>query len=363
MARGVISHFSSGNNISLSLEDFFCTFYPSISTDDLACFINVFSFGVTDSPKFLSEFKRDEPPLWEYFESTPFGRRPLVLHEGRLFCVHPKILAGGFCNAVPEVLKKNYRRKFKERFGMLQELYVGQLLNGSYDTLISEKEIKKMYLDKNKKAVDYLVDQGDVILMESKAIEPTSIINTSSDPAILAKNLSQSFIGAIIQGQETCFELKRSGAFISNEFFLLIITNKEYYIPSASYVNQYIEPTLSGKILDEYGSIPIPLSNIFYITLSDLEKIKLMAIERDVKLSSMIKQWNARQLAKPNQRINTAHYIFDCHGVPRGRSEISRISDRTSLEVYRIICRNAFCNRNRDIFKLSAYSDFRSKLN
>lgn len=362
LARGIISNFESGERISISLDDFFCAFFPYVSKDDLVRFVNGFSFTIKDSPSFLSEFKRDDTPLWEYFENTPFGRRPLVLHEGMLYCIHPKILVGAFCNAVPEILKKAYQSIFKEKYGVLQERYIRYLLDGISDKLIGEEEIRNLYVNRKAKVVDYLLDEGDIILVESKAIEPTSIVNTSSDPITLEINLRDSFIKAIHQGQESCFQLKKSGKFNSVEFFLLIVTNREYYISSASYVHRYIDQDLHSKVKGLYGEVPIPFGNIFYITLGDLENIKLISGEKGIKLSSMIRQWNDKQAIKRDNRINTTHYISDCQGSPEGISIVSEFDSKVSPEIFNIICRNLSFNRNKDSLTLKECDEFLSNL-
>ncbi|WP_139174518.1 GapS1 family protein [Janthinobacterium lividum] len=257
---------------------------PSISIEEIAATMKLLSLRPEDIPEYLKKFELPEHPLWEYFSETPLINKPLLINENTISFIDKDLFLRSMSDFTSRLLKSK-DIYFKDNFGITMENYVAELFTKHNLSHFTEKEIGDMYKRMGKKAkiVDFIINEDAKIYLDSKAIEPNALVSTSHDPDVLKRSLEASYIKAIFQGQECCHALTQGKMFGPSENFLLIVVHQDHYISSGIRIEELIYPDLSKEIIEKFGHIPIPIKNIYYITIDDLEM--LVAIESQKKYS------------------------------------------------------------------------------
>ncbi len=124
------------------------------------------------------------------------------------------------------------------------------------------------------KVVDFLAyNDKQVVLIESKAIEPNSIVKTATDPELLKRLLQKSFIKAIWQGVQSAAGLSKTSEFKGKKFSLLIVTHEDFGIFGGRWVADYVDVGLEQELMQAHPEMALCLDDIFYCTINDLEDL------------------------------------------------------------------------------------------
>lgn len=260
---------SNKNITAINISDLIYQLCPAVKPIELLKYLSLLGQTEAQISSFLKRYKQDIPQAREYFEDTPFIFKPLIVDRGRVIIICRELLISSMCDMIPIQLKSEDKEKFKINFGITLERYVESLLKLTNTKYKTETQLKKE-LGRKGKVVDFLIGEKLNILIDSKAIEPSSFINTCIDPETIYSRLEGSFIKGIWQGQECALKLNGKNG-IRTSYKMLIVTHREYHIKSGHHVLEAIRPQLHSEILEQLGSVEIDLRSIFYCTISDLE--------------------------------------------------------------------------------------------
>ena len=173
-------------------------------------------------------------------------------------------------------------------------------------------------MGKKAKIVDFIINEDAKIYLDSKAIEPNALVSTSHDPDVLKRSLEASYIKAIFQGQECCHALTQGNMFDPSENFLLIVVHQDHYISSGVRIEELIYPDLSKEIIEKFDHMPIPIKNIYYLTIDDLEILVAIESQKKYSISEIL-----REAAIRDEKPETSCMLFSMHIEKFGGSHLN----------------------------------------
>lgn len=247
---------------------------PKIPFEELFRYLALIGVRTSDLREFFNSHRLDDIYPSEYYQDTPFKERPILINGEQLLVVDSVLFFAAMAEFIPRYLKKIPGHK--EQFGPDFESYIDELMAFSKLQYWSEGTIESFYKRHGikGKVVDFLVySDTQVILIESKAIEPSSIVKTATDPKLLNKLLEKSFIKAIRQGVHSAAELAKTPEFRDMKFSLLIVTHEDFGIFGGRWVADYIDVGLEQELIQAYPVMALSLDDIFYCTINDLEDL------------------------------------------------------------------------------------------
>lgn len=283
---------------------------PHVSISNLVDFLKLVGISVDGMHEFLAPLCFKDYPTWEYYQETPFIKKPIILHGNFVFVMNKKLWNRSMSYFVSDLLKAHFGREFKEHFGETFERYVESVIVKMQLPYLTEEQIKSRYLNKQKyqKVVDFVVEDDCRIFIDAKAIEPNDYVSTCMDRDGLSERLKGSFISAIWQGQECCFNVRQWDGVEAKENFLIVVIHQEHFLNNAVRVEKLLVPTLTEEIENQFGDIPIKLENIYYITIYDLERLVQYVSDSGLSLSEFL--INCRNL---DSNFETSAMLFRMH--------------------------------------------------
>jgi hypothetical protein len=288
-----------------------------------------------DLPAFFNEhWVRGEDELHqqsEYFQTTPLRNKPILLDGENLLIYNTKLFSRGISTLIPDLLKKIPDWSFKNHFGPAMEKYIGSLLAASAIAHLSEEELKECCQKNNVpkgKMADYLIP-GDInIILESKAIEPGDIVSSVFNPEILRNHLQKNFIKGIEQCQESIKRLRLTKEHSQAEFACVIVTHEDFWFASADDIAKYVDPELEARVEKAHGCIPLPFTNILFITIDAVENIFGAVSKKQIDIGRFLQECIATLATPEGKRFTMSHLIQDkLAGKISGHSIIQQKAD------------------------------------
>ncbi|MDE8557318.1 GapS1 family protein [Pantoea vagans] len=302
---------------------------PLIGIEQVKRFLNLISVKPEGIRDFIVEFKLNQNLTIEYYEDTPMLRKPAILAEEGVVILSKKILKAGLVNLVPEILKSNFKEDYKIAFGRALEGYAAEVFSHYDYSFINESEVKRLYKIHRLggKSVDFIINEDDgYTLIDCKAIEPAPYIKTTSDPERLRQRLKSSFIKGIFQGQHTGFNLMRAGVIDSyKKISIIIVVHRDHYLSNGNDVESLIYPSLSEELIKEYGSVPIPVSRVYYITIDGLEHLLGMCRTKNTSINQFIDYCSESDSSYKTKKASIDMHMTDF--LPEGVQDIKKIKD------------------------------------
>ena len=323
-AKGIVG-------INLYEMIFFLT--PTIPLKSIICYFLLVSVRSQDLPRFFRAhgIHGDLHQQSEYFQTTPLRKKPVLLDGDNLFIYNAKLFSRSAGMMVPDLFKKIPNWGFKDHFGPTMEKYLGSIFSASSITYLSESELNQCCRNSNVvggKMADYLVPGALNIFFESKAIEPGDIVSSVFDPEILRAHLKGSFIKGIEQCQESVHRLHLTKEYAFSDFACVVITHEDFWFASADDVANFIDPDLGTRMGVKYGGIPVPFSNILFVTIDAVEHIFEAVSQGEIDLESFILDCIETLKTPEGKRFTMSHMIQDkLAGKLRGHSVVMQKAD------------------------------------
>lgn len=293
---------SVGNEVvRYSLRTFFIHLTPSVPPDEIASFLALAGAPFIDLSRFLkSKYEITDFNASELYQDTPLKFKPLLLYPEGIAIYSPAVCLFSFRAIVTEVMKGI--PEYKNRFGSDVEARLGNFLLPAFKEVWPIEELSGIITLKTGKKADYVIKDGNsVLIVESKAVEPTELARCAFDPALLRKNLSDNFLKGITQGLETAHKLRQSGRFPGCNYLVLVVTLDDFFIHGGEFVSQFLDDTLFSKAEEKYGYLPVSPEDVIYITINDLVGIsKWLTSNPDKSFSEVISR--AREKEKTDSR-------------------------------------------------------------
>lgn len=334
---------------------------PALSIQEIYKFLLLAAIPAEKLPAFFIKFKLTDQKNQqsEYFQPTPIRYRPIIFSETKAFVLSRTILSGGLGAIAVDKLKKEHKEEFKQEFGKDMELYVGKLIADAKLKALNENEIKSLYRAnsiKIRKITDYLIDGEVPILIECKAIEPGDIVKSSFDPEVLVKNLKDSFIKAIAQGQETAEGLKKIEGFKKKEFIQLVVTHEDFWIAGAADVILISSDAPCNP--GEDGEHLIKPERVLFISIECLETLLEVYMRGEADLVDTLEVCIDKLQTKEGMRFTASQAIFEIiqNHAPNSllQAEATRVLDNLGQKIQSNV---DFWSRAKDAGKiLSEYN-------
>lgn len=330
--------FSGKGVLKLSISSMILFLCPKIPLKDLMSYFVLVGVRVYDLPDFfkLHKLKDDKNQQSEYFQPTPLRFKPLLIANDSVFIINRHVFSSGVASIVTDLLKKNFKEEFKVRFGPDMENYVGDLISASGLNFYRESDLKKIYAKNSLrgKVSDYLLLGGDKILLECKAIEPGDIVKSSFDSELIRRILTESFIHAIEQGQETAFLLSETRELKDEKFKLIVVTHEDFWFATGADVVNHVDPKIRERVVSKYGYVPIEFEDIIYVTVRALEALLELHCENDVDFFDCISKCLDLLKTPKGKRQTSFHAFTEITGgkFPGGKSIIKEL-ENLQLEI------------------------------
>lgn len=279
---------------------------PKIGLKEIFLFLKLAGIRASDLPDYYKFHDLPDEPQAEFFQAPVLKYKPLIIDGNKIYILTSQVCVAGLTAMIPIILKKRLKEDYKTQLGTLMEVYIGQLMSEAGLNFLCERDLLKIYArhgcKKNKQVCDFAILGEKNILVESKAIEPNDIVTSSADMDLLKKNLTESFVKSINQGQRTASILNLEDKDRINSHYLVVVTHEEFWFPTGRDVCEMIDKDLEKQIIKEYGTPPIPLERIGFITVSMLEQLTQLSKQGDIDFSEIIIKSFARLEAKENKR-------------------------------------------------------------
>jgi len=305
---------------------------PIVGVEQVRNFIKLVSIKPYELFEYIGGYAYSKSVTIEYYQDTPMLQKPVLLTDSGLTVLSKKILKAGLVNLVPEILKDN-SLSYKDKFGKTLERYTASVMNYYGYSYLSESEIKKIYKQNGieGKSADFLITENNSrVLVDCKAIEPAPFVKTTSDPQRLKERLSSSFIKGIFQCQETAKNLLTCGSINPQESLsIIIVIHRDHYISSGDDVLKLIYPDLEMEIVHLYGEVPVPISNIYYITIDAFERLLGICKMKGISLNEFIMMC-AEKDKNPSTKMASINFHM-ANFMPEGVKDTKEISEVANL--------------------------------
>lgn len=308
----------------------YCLIYhlcPEVPPIHILAYLLLTSIRIDGLSRFIAEHRLDDSPQSEYFQETPFKYKPIVLHGDEAYIFNSVIFEVGIAGLVPSLLKKKLHG-FKDRFGAVFERYVKSLLDSSGLDYWDEGQLRKYYKQNqlDGKVVDFVVfgADGEVCLIECKAVEPSDIVKASFDAGLLRRSLEKSFIKAIEQGNTAARLISGTEKFKSCKFRLVVITHEDHAIINGRFVADNIDFDLESRLQNGTAPAVLDLNDVLYVTIEDFENLMKAQEIGAYDALTFFRECCEAQLAPTSRKMMTSQFANE--KLPNGIGRATAIS-------------------------------------
>lgn len=215
----------------------------------------------------------------EFHEQSPFLRYPLIEAPKCFICISPRLLEVSMSSIVFDMLREIDKDAFMGRFGKMFERYVERSLFHSSCQFLTEQSLIDFFGgSEGSKVVDFMVvDQGNTILIETKGVALPPKAMVAKQPRTVVSASKSSLIKGIEQAYDVAsrlVDLEHVGSTVlgTKDTFLLIVTYKDMLVGNGTNFRNFIAPGEIDRIISDAGGKEwIPLSNIFFISVDELD--------------------------------------------------------------------------------------------
>ncbi|WP_417610097.1 hypothetical protein [Owenweeksia hongkongensis] len=253
--------------------------FPS---DQVDTFFTIITSSKEKFPEIIKEETRVKDHRLQVFETSIFGRKPLLLFKGKLFLPHKQLLNVTANHFIYDFMK--YRdTNFTTEFGTRMELYIKLGINEASLKCTDENALRKQF-GRDSKVVDFVVE--DNVLIECKAIELKASLAVDPRDAKLGMEFRKSIAKAYASQMFTV----ASNLNYMKEWFGLIITYKPLYLGNS-------QDLWDAFLKDETFSIDpefkvksfLPVENLFLTDLRTWDRIVHILKNKKIKLQKILK--------------------------------------------------------------------------
>lgn len=239
----------------------------------VAAFLDSLSAKLPDVRVALKVETRGTRHPQELMDYSPLSRWPLIVLEDSYLTWYPTLLFRRLETFVYDSLKTFNAARFMDKFGPIFESYVDRAIGDSGSDYLREKDLIPL-LDGGK-CVDFIIDEGDcVVLVDAKAVEMSVVARSTPNPGLVRDRTKGTLLKAIEQSHSVWSKkdrlpLKKSCGDIIP--YVMIVTFKEHYLGNGLKYSMAVADADIQRIQAAYGGASIPLENIYFLTIDDLD--------------------------------------------------------------------------------------------
>ena len=258
----------------------------------------------------------------EFHEQTPFLRFPLLEAPESYICVSPRLLEVSMSSIVFDMLREIDKDAFMARFGNLFERYVERSLRLSSCQFLTEQALMDhLGGSEGSKVVDFMVvEQGNTILIETKGVALSPKAMVAKRPGTVVSASKSSLIKGIEQAYDVASRLADlecvGGTVIGTKnTYLLVVTFKAMFVGNGETFRNFIAPGEIDRIISDAGGKEwIPLSNIFFISVDELDLMLGYLAKGSHTLSDFLEHAKEHQKKSLPKLYSFRNNIFEVSG-------------------------------------------------
>ncbi|EJG0713348.1 hypothetical protein ACIL2W_003257 [Vibrio parahaemolyticus] len=229
----------------------------------------------------------------EYFSEPILLEKPILILPEGISTAHPYIASIGLSEFVLRTLKAADSRGFRDKFTKEFENYLAYIFEAYGFEITREEQLKEIYRD-NKiqgKVVDFLHQRnGTSIFIDAKGVEPNQKILVTDQNNIIKDKLRDTHLKGIKQAGECADKLSVVGFDELADFdnrYALIVTHQDFYLGNGVKLASYLGNEYRQRI-DQAVADRVPLKNVHFCCVADLEGILALCNETETELSAFL---------------------------------------------------------------------------
>ena len=263
---------------------------------------------------------------------TPMVYFPIWKRGDDYIPFSPTLLYRAVEQFIYRTLKKNNPSEFSARFGNIFQRYVNDCLRDAHLTPLDESSLTEML--GTGKCVDYLVrDRVCSVLIEAKGVEVSGLGRVAHEAEFVVQSIKASAVKAIRQGMDTARRLKANGQHNSSQTYLLVVTYDALHLGSNTDFTAMFGMKFIESLKMDFGDpLPIPIENVFFITIAELENLLAMIRENNTSWSQVMQRAQQND-SKPESHKFLFQQHLDSMGIqvkrlPRIQSAVDELCER-----------------------------------
>ncbi len=229
----------------------------------------------------------------EYFSEPLLLEKPILILPEGISTAHPYIASIGLSEFVLRTLKAADSRGFRDKFTKEFEDYLAYIFDAYGFEITREEQLKEIYRD-NKiqgKVVDFLHQRnGTSIFIDAKGVEPNQKILVTDQSNIIKDKLRDTHLKGIKQAGECADKLSVVSFDELADFdnrYALIVTHQDFYLGNGVKLASYLGNEYRQRI-DQAVAGRVPLKNVHFCCVADLEGILALCNETETELSEFL---------------------------------------------------------------------------
>ncbi|XXN66686.1 GapS1 family protein (plasmid) [Enterobacter ludwigii] len=293
---------------TISVDRLIVWMVPLFGVQELKAFLQLVSLRPDEVGEFCLQHRRDTRTAEEYYERTPFIRKPLYLSGDTLIMFSKHLLAAGLSTLVPDLLCEQLPDTYGQKFGKVVERYLEDHLRKNYSNLINEKELLGLYkrFGMTGKVVDYLIKEGDAyVYIDSKAVSPHRHLRESASVLPLQNKIKSNLVEGL-QKAEKCAAIINGieGRPASIKDSAIIVVHQDHFISTGRFIAANIQPDVFDNLRSDIGYLPVPEERIYYLTVDEFETLTDVCRIHNLTLTEIIDRCAEADSVPLTQKMN-----------------------------------------------------------
>lgn len=288
-------------------KGFFGPVVNEFGESTITAFLGTLSAEFPEVRSALAGQGRDGKHHQELLEYSPLSQWPLLISRGQYLSWYPTLLFRRLETFIYDVLRASDPAEFMDKFGSIFEDYVGRAIEDSGASFLREEDL--IPLLEGGKCVDFLIhEREEVVLVDAKAVEIASIARSTADPRLVRDRTKGTLLKAIEQAYSVWSKREYLPLQIGEDGtvpYVIVVTFKEHYLGNGLKYSMAVADEDIRKIQAKYVGANIPLENIFFLTIDDLDYLS-----EAVRLGKLSYADALRHAAASDEDPKTAKFTF-----------------------------------------------------
>lgn len=300
-------------------REYFDAFASSFAPGSLDVFLGRLSKSIPELYTWLNtpEF-RDISIADQRIVPSPLLDSPLIRTKSGVYrIIFPTLAMRALERVVYRTLRSGDAAQFGVRFGPLFEKYVGRCINDAGISYRDENWLQAQ-LPGGGKCVDFFItDDEGAVLIDAKGIEMSRRGRVSQRPDLIVSAIKESAVKAIEQGMVTSRRIAETSppqglGPVVGETFLLVVTFDSLFLGNSADFGTVFGPHVLPRLERNCGApLPIPLQNVFFVTIDEFERLLALVQQKATTLVGMLRHARAQ-----DADIHTRKFQFQQHLEP-----------------------------------------------
>jgi len=276
----------------IKLDDIILLMVPVFGVLEVDAFLKLVSLRHEEIEAFFSKYKRERHDADEYYERTPFIRKPLIMNGDNIIVLSKHLLGAGLSALVPEFLSESLSGTYGDKFGKVVERYLEDYMSQTFIGMRNENDLLALYkrAGKTGKVVDYLIQEENAyVFIDSKAVLPHRQLRESASAQQLQKKIKSNLMEGLQKGEKCAAIINEiENRQPNNRDSVIIVVHKDHYISSGEFIASNIQSDIFDKLRKELKHLPVVENRIYYLTIDEFEVLTDVCRMKQMTISEVI---------------------------------------------------------------------------